>query len=154
VGDGGDDAGDTAHLVGEVTRHQVDAVGQVFPGAGNALDLCLAAQVAFGTDLARDARDFRGEASSLVDHVGDGVLQLGDLAADVDGDLLRQVAIRDRGRHLGDVAYVGREIAGHEIDVVGEVLPDADDTPDLCLAAQLALGTDLARHARDFRGEA
>src|SRR5207249_10290214 len=72
----------------------------------------------------------------------------------VDRDLLGQVALVHRGRHLGDVAHVGREVAGHEIHVVGEVFPDADDTADLRLAAQLAFGPDLARHTRDFRGEA
>src|SRR5207253_2760028 len=154
IGDRRHDAGDTTHLVSEVAGHQIDAVGQVFPGTGNALDLGLAAQLAFGTDLARDARDFRGESVELVDHAVDRVLQVEDLAADVDGDLLRQVAVGDRGRYLGDVAHVRGEVAGHEIHVVGEVLPDADDAADLRLAAQLAFGTDLARDARDFRGEA
>src|SRR5207245_2811125 len=148
-----DDAGDTTHLVGEVTRHQVHADGQVFPGTGNALDLCLAAQLAFGADLAGHARDFRGEDGEIVDYGVDRVRQVEDLAADIDGDLLRQVAVRHRGRHLGNVAHVGREVAGHEIHVVGEVLPDSDHAADLRLAAQLAFGTDLARHARDFRGE-
>src|SRR5262249_43819491 len=39
------------------------------------------------------------------------------------------------------------------VDVVGEVLPDAADASDLRLTAELALGTDLARHARHFGGE-
>ena len=43
----------------------------------------------------------------LVDHRVDRVLQLQDLALDVDGDLLREVALRDRRRHLGDVCAPG-----------------------------------------------
>ena len=61
---------------------QVDAVGQVLPGAGDALDLGLAAELALGADLAGDAGDFGGEAVELVDHRVDGVLQLQDLAPD------------------------------------------------------------------------
>ena len=40
----------------------------------------LAAELAFGADLARDAGHFGGEAVELIDHRVDGVLQLEDLA--------------------------------------------------------------------------
>ena len=39
----------------------------------------------------------------------------------------RQVAARDGGRDLGDVAHLRREVAGHRVHVVGEVLPRARD---------------------------
>ena len=42
---------------------------------------------------------------------------------------------------------------GHEVDVVGEVLPGAGDARHLRLAAELAFGADLARHPRHFAGE-
>ena len=54
-----------------------------------------------------------GEGVELIDHRVDGVLQLEDLALHVDGDLARQVAARDRGRHLGDVAHLRRQVGGH-----------------------------------------
>ena len=54
--DGGGDVGDVAHLAGQVGRHRVDVVGQVLPGAGDAAHLRLAAELAFGADLARHAR--------------------------------------------------------------------------------------------------
>ena len=73
-----------------------------------------------------------------------------NLAAHVDGDLLRQVAAGDGGRHLGDVAHLGGEVRGHEVDVVGEVLPRTGDARHLRLAAELAFGADLARDARHF----
>ena len=41
--------------------------------------------------------------------------------ADVDGDLLGQVALGDGGRHLGDVAHLGGQVAGHGVDRVGQV---------------------------------
>ena len=134
-------------------RHRVDAVGQVLPGAGDAAHVGLAAEPAFGADLARDARHFAGERVELIDHRVDGFLQLQDFAADVDGDLLRQVAAGDGGRDFGDVAHLGGQVAGHEVDVVGQVLPGAGDARHLRLAAELAFGADLARDARHFRGE-
>src|SRR6185312_294144 len=67
---------DAAHLGGQVRGHRIDVVGQVLPGARDARYTCLAAQVAFGADLARDARDLGGEAVQLVDHGVDGVFQL------------------------------------------------------------------------------
>ena len=210
--------------VGQVGGQQVDVVGQVLPGAGDARHLRLAAQLAFGADLARHARHFAGEAVQLidhrvdgllqlqdlaahvdgdllrqvaaapprwslrrccapgpvrllaieltlsvrsfqvpatprhlawppslpsvptsratrvtspakrvqlVDHRVDGLLQLQDLAAHVDGDLLRQVAVGDGGRDLGDVADLGGQVARHRVDVVGQVLPGAGDAEHL-----------------------
>ena len=145
--------GDVAHLVGQVAAHRVDRVGQVLPGAGDAGHDRLAAELAFGADLARDARHFGGERAQLVDHRVDGLLQLQDLAAHVDGDLLRQVAAGDGDRDLGDVADLRRQVARHRVDAVGEVLPDAADLADLRLAAELAVGADLARDARHLGGE-
>jgi hypothetical protein len=66
--------------------------------------LRLPAELAFGADLAGHAGHFGGEAVQLIDHRVDGVLELEDLAPDVDGDLLGQVALGDCGGHLGDVA--------------------------------------------------
>ena len=63
-------------------------------------------RLALGADLARDARHLGGERAELVDHRVDRVLELEDLALDVDGDLLREVAVRDRGRDRGDVAHL------------------------------------------------
>ena len=113
VGDRGHDLDDAAHLVGEVGGHDVDRVGEVLPRAGDAGHFGLAAELAFGADLARDARHFRGERAELIDHRVDGVLQLEDLALDVDGDLARQVAARDGGRDLGDVAHLRGEVGAH-----------------------------------------
>ena len=151
--DGRGHFGDVAHLAGEVAGHGVDVVGQVLPRAGDARHLRLSAEFSFGADLARHARHFAGEAVELVDHRVDRFLQLQDLAAHVDRDLLRQVAAGDGGRHIGNVAHLGRQVAGHRVHVVGQVLPRAGDTRHLRLTAELAFGADLARHARHFRGE-
>ena len=55
---------------------EVHRVGQVLPRAGHALHVGLAAELAFGADLARHARHLRRERRELVHHRVDGVLQL------------------------------------------------------------------------------
>src|SRR5207244_2020509 len=120
---GGCNFGDVAHLSGQVAGHRVDAVGQVLPRSDDGRAGRLAAEPAFGAILARDTRHFAGERVELVHHRVDGVLELQDFTRDVDGDLLGQVAARDGGRDLGDVANLRGQVAGHRIDAVGEVLP-------------------------------
>src|SRR5262249_49779599 len=138
---------------GQIAGHRVHAVGQVLPGAGHARHLRLAAELAFGADLARDARDFRREGVELVDHRVDRFLELQDYTASVDGGLFRQVALRDRGRDLGDVADLPGQVRRHRIDTVGQVLPGAGDAAHHGLAAELAFGADLARHAGHLAGK-
>ena len=120
VGDGGGHLGDVADLRRQVAGHEVDGVGQVLPGAADALDLGLAAQLAFGAHLARHARHFAGERVELVHHGVDGVLQLQNFAAHVHRDLARQVALGHRGGHLGDVADLRGQVAGHGVHRVGQ----------------------------------
>ena len=153
VGDGRGHFGDIAHLGREIAGHEVDAVGQVFPSAGDAFHVGLPAELSFGADFAGHAGHFRGERTELIDHRVDRVLQLEDFALHIDRDLLRQVAGGDGGGHGGDVAHLGREIAGHEIDAVGQVFPSAGDAFHVGLAAELSFGADFARHAGHFRGE-
>src|SRR5216683_1505103 len=149
----GGDFGDVTDLSREVGCEQIDVVSQILPGAADAGHHGLAAQSAFGADLARDARHLGGERAKLLDHGIQGVLEQQDFTTHVDRDLLGQVAARDRGRHLGDVANLRGQIRRHEVDVVGEVLPGAGDLGHFGLAAQLAFGADLARHARHFGSE-
>src|SRR5262249_26171851 len=133
--------------------HEVDAVRQVLPRTGHPLDIGLATQPALGSDLAGDAGDFRGERAKLIHHGINDVLDLKNLAAHVHGELLCQVAGGDCGGDLGDVAQLHRQIAGHQIHVVREVLPGAGDALDVGLAAQLPFRTDFAGDAGDFGGE-
>src|SRR5262249_13570162 len=144
AGDGGRDLGDIADLRGQIARHRVDAVGEVLPGAGDAGHIGLAAEPAVGTHLASNARHvarIRREAD------GHGVVRFVDLqnfAFDVDGDFLGEVAAGDGGRDFGDVADLRRQIARHEVDAVGEVLPGAGNAGHTGLTAELAFGADLA----------
>src|SRR6185312_10656291 len=126
---------------------------QVLPRTGDALHVGLPTQFAFGADFARDAGHFGRERAQLIDHRVDRVLELEDLALDVDGDLLRQVTARHSLGHIGDVAYLAGQITGHEVHAVGQVLPRASDTPHLRLAADDPFGADFPRDPRHFGGE-
>src|SRR5207302_1696386 len=137
----------------QVRGHEVDVVGQVLPHAGDAAHFGLAAELAFGADFARDARDFGGERAQLIDHGVDRVLELDDLAEHGGGDLLRQIAVGDGDGDLGDVTHLIGQVAGEDVDVVGQVLPHARYVGHLRLRAEPAFRSDLARDARNFCGE-
>src|SRR5205085_171346 len=115
AGHGGRDVRDVADLAGQVRRHQVHIVGEIGPGAGDALDLRLTAQFALGAHFAGDVPTRGSYGLELIDHDVDRVLQLEDLALHVDGDLLGEIAARHGGGHLGDVAHLAREIFGHQV---------------------------------------
>src|SRR5207249_763127 len=147
------DLSDVSDLIGEIGRHKVDVVGQVFPGTADAFDLRLATEFSFSTDFAGDAGDFGSERGELVHHGVDGVFQLENFALDVDSDLPREVSVCNRGRHVGDVPDLVGEIGCHEVDVIGQVFPGSGHALHLSLAAELSFGTDFAGDARDFGRE-
>ena len=126
------DVGDVAHLAGQVRRHRVDVVGQVLPRAGDA-----AARAAWPPSLPSvptsraTRRDFRRERVELVDHRVDGVLELEDLALDVDRDLRDRSPLATAVVDFGDVAHLAGQVRRHRVDVVGQVLPRAGDAGDV-----------------------
>ena len=115
--------------------------------------LGLTAELAFDTDFAGHRRHLIGERRQRVDHVVDRVGELGDFALRFDRQLPLQVAVGDGGHDLRDAAHLVGQVAGHEVHVVGQVLPRAGDALHFGLAAELAFGADFARDARHFRGE-
>src|SRR5204863_245303 len=104
---------------------EIHGVGQIFPRAGNAFNARLTAERTFRTHFARYTRHFRRERTELIHHRVDRVLQFQDFATDIDGDLLRQVAVRDRSRDLRDVTHLTGQVAGHRVHRIGEILPRA-----------------------------
>src|SRR5690606_31254524 len=123
---------------------QVHVVGQILPDTRDAWHLSLTAELAFGADLARHARHFRSERAELVHHRVDGVLELQDLPADIDFDLLRQIACGDGGGDIGDVAALPGQVRSQRVHVVGQIFPGACDAGHARLTAEPAFGTDLA----------
>ena len=110
--------------------------------------LGLPAELALDADLARDRGDLLGEDAQRVGHVVDRLGERGDFALRLEHELLAQVAVGDRGDDLDDAAHLLGQVRGHDVDVVGQVLPGARDALDLGLPAELALGADLlARRA-------
>src|SRR6185437_13104327 len=153
AGHGGGDFCDVTDLSREVAGHEVDGIGEVLPGTGDARHLGLAAELAFGADFAGDAGDFAGEGVELIDHVVDGVLQFEDFAFDVHRDLAGEVTAGHGCGDFGDVADLTGEVRCHRVDVVGEVLPGSGDAGDVRLAAKAAFRADFAGYAGDFAGE-
>src|SRR5207248_1523017 len=141
---------DVAYLAGEVAGHGVDAVGEILPGPGHSRHYRLSAQLAFGTDLARHTRHFRGERPQLVDHRVDRFLELQDLTADERRGLAGRVAAGYRGCHLGNVTNLTGEVGGHGVDRVGEILPRSGHPRHDCLAAELAFGAYFTSYTRDL----
>src|SRR5206468_937532 len=138
----------------QIGSHRVDRIGQVLPGAGHAGNHSLHSQTPFGADLARDASHFGSKRAELLDHRVDGFFELEDFAAHIHGNLAREIAFGYGDGHVDDIADLRGEIAGHEVDVVGEVLPGSRHAGHLSLPAQFAFGADLARHARNLGCEA
>src|SRR5256885_12733424 len=68
-------------------------------------------------------------------------------------DLLAQVAVGYRRGDLGDVADLAGQVAGHEVDVVGQVLPHPGHVTHVRLAAEPALGADLTGYPGHLVGE-
>ena len=106
-----------------------------FHTPGDALDLSLAAELAFGADLARHARHFRGEDRQLLDHRVDELCRAQELAF--------QLAAVDLQIHglpeiaLGDRADGARHVRGRPHQIVEQGIQRIDIR---CPAA------DCARH--------
>src|SRR5207244_2891038 len=96
---------------------------EVLPRAGHAAHLRLTAELAFRAHFPCDTRHFRRKRPKLIDHRVDRVLELEDFAFDIDGDLLREVAVGDGSSDLGDVADLRSQVAGHEVYIVRQVFP-------------------------------
>jgi hypothetical protein len=89
----------------------------------------------------------------LVHHGVDGVFELEDFSADVDGDLAGKLSFGDRCGDFRDIADLTGQVAGHEIDVVGQVFPGTSNTSDLCLSTKLSFRPYLTGHTCHLRSE-
>src|SRR5205823_1976677 len=154
LGHGGGDLGDVADLVGQVVGHGVHRVGEVLPHPGDARHGRLPAELAFGADLPGDPGHVGGPCPPLFHYRVDGVLQLQQLAPQLDGDLAGEVTPGHGGGDLGDVAHLAGQVRGQQVDVVGQVLPRPGEAGYDGLAAEAAFGADLAGDPGDFVGEA
>ena len=113
----------------------------------------MAAEFPFGTHFAGHASYFRGERTELIDHRIDGVLELQNFALHVHGDLLGKVAGSHGFGHVGNIAHLGRQVAGHEVHGVGQVFPGSSNPLHFSLPTEFSFGTDFAGHAGHFSRE-
>src|SRR5438105_1753143 len=74
-------------------------------------------------------------------------------AAHIDGDLLRQIAVRDCGRDFRNVTHLAGQVSGHRVHRVGEIFPRPGDAFHVGLTAKPPFRSHLTSHARHFRGE-
>src|SRR5688500_14730011 len=72
----------------------------------------------------------------------------------IDGNFLRQVPVGHGNGDIGDISYLRRQVAGHDVDVLSKIFPNTADISNLSLAAQLTFGADLTRHPSSFGGKA
>ena len=113
----------------------------------------MTAENTFGADFARDARHFRRKTVQLIDHRVDGFFKLEDFAADGNGDLFRQVAAGNCRGDFGNVADLACQVAGHRVDVVGQVFPRTGNAGHLRLPAELSFSADFTGDACHFASE-
>ena len=147
------DFGNAAHLVRQVAGHEIHAVGQIFPGPGDTMHVCLSSQLAFRAYFAGHTSHFRGERIELVHHGVDRVFQLQDFAPHIDRDFFRQVPGRNRSGNVSNIAHLRSEIARHRIHTVGQIFPGAGDAFHFRLATEFSFAAYLPGHACYFRGE-
>ncbi len=113
----------------------------------------MAAQFSVGAHFASHACDFGSKGPQLVDHRVDGLFELKNLSANVNGNLAREVAARHRCCNLGDVANLPRQVARHRVHRIGEVLPGAGHPRYLSLPSELAVRADLTCNTSDLGGK-
>src|SRR5207247_9323106 len=143
----------SAHLVSQVVSQQVHVTGEIFPGARGAGNIGLTAETSFDADFACHRGDLSGEGRQGVGHVVDRLGERRHFTLGVNCELALQVAVGHRGHDLDDTAHLFGEVGGHDIDVVGQILPRAGDPGYLRLTAELAFGAHLARHPTHFAGK-
>ena len=159
VGDGGRHGRDVADLAGQIRGHEIDVVGQIFPGSGDAFDARLAAELTVGADFAGHAGHFGGERSELFDHGVDGSggaqkFAFERTAFDFEGHGLRQIAFRHGADHARGFARRQHQIADQRVHGGDRRGPRPGDFADRGALRDLAFFADHAAHAFKLGGHA
>src|SRR3979411_1657287 len=104
--------------------------------------------------MCRDpARYFAGKPVQLVHHRVKGFFELEDFTANVHRNFSGKIAIRNGCCNFSDVTDLASQVAGHEVNVVSEIVPRSGYAWTLGLAAELSFGSDFAAYARYFAGK-
>ncbi len=149
--------GDVADLIGQVSRHRVHRLGEIPPYPGHALDPRLPAEIALGADLAGDPGDLVGKGRELVHH---GVHRRTDaqelaphrLAGDLHRNMLRKIALRDRGDDPRDLVRRPRKVVDERVDRLVRHRPTAFEPEIGHPLGQPAVPPDHLAHPLQFEG--
>ncbi|KAF5409767.1 MAG: hypothetical protein Udaeo2_01190 [Candidatus Udaeobacter sp.] len=133
--DGGSNVGDGSKLRRQIRCEPVYIIGQIAPGPGGPWHTSLSAQFSLDADLSRDSCYLIGKRRERINHVVDCVGQLADFPFCFNKELLVQVSLCNCGDNFRDTTHLVRQIAGHEIHAVGQVLPRAGNTFNRSLSA-------------------
>src|SRR5262249_40994158 len=118
---------------------------------GHTLYVGLPTELALRTDFTGHPGYLGREGAELVHHRVDGVLEFQNFTAHIHRDLSRQLAIGDHGSHVRDIAHLARQVTGHRVHAICQVLPCAGHTRHVGLPTELPFRTHFAGHARHFR---
>jgi hypothetical protein len=148
---------DVAHLAGQVGGHRVHIVGQVLPGAGDALHARLAAQLAFRAHFAGHAGHFRHEGAELVHHGVDDLAAAQELALqrpafDLEIHSLAEVAAGHRAHHAGHFRRRRDQVGDQVIDGVDICAPRAERVREPRPLTDLSLLADLVTEPFELLG--
>ena len=147
------DFGNGTHLRRQIRGELIHVIRERLPSTGGTRHARLTTQSPLHTHFAGHRRHLIGERGERLDHAVDRVGERGDFALRFHRQLALQIAVGDRRHDLRDTAHLAREVAGHRVHVIREILPRAGNAFHLGLTAELAFGTHFAGHAGHFRRE-
>ena len=148
---------DVANLIGQVRGHGIDGIGQILPGARHAGHHRLAAQLSFRTNFAGHARHFARKRIELVHHRvhdagGPDELALQRTALDFQRHFLRQVALRHRSDHAGNLGGRLDQIGNQAVHRFHAGGPAPGAGVQRGALADSAFFADRRAHARELGG--
>jgi len=130
VGHGDGHISDATDLSGKITGHLVDRFCQVLPYPGNAANLCLTAEFAFGADFAGHPRHFRCKYGELIDHRVDQFCGAQELAfqcatISLQGHGLAQIALGHRADGASHFSRGPNKVINECVDGLDFISPTA-----------------------------
>ena len=158
VGHGNGDLRDISDLGREIAGHLVDTFGQLLPHAADSADLGLAAQLAFGADLARHPSHFRSENAELFDHSIDDPGTAKEFALQrppvhLQCHRLGQVAFCDGADGASDFGGRPNQVVDERVDRIHFVRPTPGRAGHRQALFELAFLSDSAADPRGFSAQ-
>ena len=121
----------------EIAGHQIDVLGKIFPGAGDAFYFGLAAELSLRAYFTRHPRNFRRKCAQLIDH---GVynfcraqkLSLERLSFDLGGHRFGQIPFCDSADHARHFTRGTNQILYQNVDAPDGIGPTVGHVVQRC----------------------